>query len=753
MKFLKLIGYIILSLKHVYTTITILRSAKLTNEHAFKMHLGQKICPNIIKTRVLRSNQLTNLAQNDRHIAGVNSLIYSKEKNLFVSGSYDAYIGRWDQEINPDTRFLTNPLFPMNTIIDGQSFRAQVTKMAGTDYGQKFYSIVNLMGRRLVLYSYSEGEEFSKLNEIPFNGGTYIQPGGLVAIPNSNTAIISSSNEIMKIQIDSKESDPIKRSVTYEFSTKYLELINENQFVAYTTDKNAKQEIKRFNISNLLVDESVDTDSSISLIKILKGVFDKSLSESEAENLQKACAIFKSSKFSVDIMKNCANFSQGIRHTYKKVHGYYSINSFIQMEGTPYVFTGAGDGFVRFWNIIDTSVEIPISEIEIEYKATVYELVYLRDSNRIYVAKNYEANKAMSPSPIESFNACLVENCILCKNIQSKCEACKTGFFVQTEEGGSKCIDCSNEPSSKICLQNVRPWRLVEQDVISPNSNGVVLDMYRNEVTMKHSSKLFKLFVQDIMGIWVNVTGKSDLYPPPVEELPGKFRVTIEDVDLASYNYTLLIHDSSIYLAFNFSSDFNNKKLIFEVIDPILVKTIDPSKTLVLINRTETLTISGRETVNPRTLKNFGTAGKVAGTIFTFVGLVTAGLAAFNVCVPFGAGSFLLSFFQVIEITSRLTYINVNFGLILNALFEGLENAIGLPEVNLNIFGIDGATYFINSRGKLTFYEVEPLVISTIPYFSIFYTVFFPLILSIIFIGYMGNLLFREEINPKENGN
>jgi hypothetical protein len=92
--------------------------------------------------------------------------------------------------------------------------------------------------------------------------------------------------------------------------------------------------------------------------------------------------------------------------------------------------------------------------------------------------------------------------------------------------------------------------------------------------------------------------------------------------------------------------------------------------------------------------------------------------------VPFGVGSYILSFFQVIEIISRLSLINVDFGLILTALLEGLDDALGLPELPEGLFlSGEKINVFPESKGKLTYYNVEPLVGSQIPLFSFLYIV------------------------------
>lgn len=118
--------------------------------------------------------------------------------------------------------------------------------------------------------------------------------------------------------------------------------------------------------------------------------------------------------------------------------------------------------------------------------------------------------------------------------------------------------------------------------------------------------------------------------------------------------------------------------------------------------------------------------GKVFGGILTTLAIITAGLGLFSACVPFGMGSFFLNFFQVIEIISRLGYINVNFGVILTAMLEGLYDAIGLPDIPDSFFYNSGAVnVFPDTKGKLTYYEVSTLVLSKIPIFCCSYIVSF----------------------------
>jgi hypothetical protein len=125
-------------------------------------------------------------------------------------------------------------------------------------------------------------------------------------------------------------------------------------------------------------------------------------------------------------------------------------------------------------------------------------------------------------------------------------------------------------------------------------------------------------------------------------------------------------------------------------------------------------------------LDGLGTGGRIAGTVLKVVAISTATLAAFSICTPFGVGSFILSFFQVIEIISRLSLINVKFGLILMAILEGLDDALELPSIPENLFfGKQSDEVLIQmnpeTRGKLSYYEVSPISMSTIPILSFLY--------------------------------
>lgn len=56
-------------------------------------------------------------------------------------------------------------------------------------------------------------------------------------------------------------------------------------------------------------------------------------------------------------------------------------------------------------------------------------------------------------------------------------------------------------------------------------------------------------------------------------------------------------------------------------------------------------------------------------------------------------------------------------------ILEGLDEAIGLPQIPEGFFLGTHLNIFPDTVGKLTYYELSPLALSTIPIFSVAYIV------------------------------
>jgi hypothetical protein len=119
--------------------------------------------------------------------------------------------------------------------------------------------------------------------------------------------------------------------------------------------------------------------------------------------------------------------------------------------------------------------------------------------------------------------------------------------------------------------------------------NKEVFDTYGVSLTLKQTGLLLKLIVQD-----------DDLWKPRYKSLTAihnNFKFSIEDVNPASYNSSYFVLQNNIYLALNFSTDFNNKELKINTdpMNPTLVSDIEPQKSLTLINNQRKIPVSGRE--------------------------------------------------------------------------------------------------------------------------------------------------------------
>ena len=70
-----------------------------------------------------------------------------------------------------------------------------------------------------------------------------------------------------------------------------------------------------------------------------------------------------------------------------------------------------------------------------------------------------------------------------------------------------------------------------------------------------------------------------------VTDIHERFKISIDGVNPASYNTSFFVLQDNIYLAMNFSTDFNNKELRInsDGLNSVLVKSAIPEKSLVLL--------------------------------------------------------------------------------------------------------------------------------------------------------------------------
>ena len=664
------------------------------------------------------------LEENNRHLKGVNSLVYSPALQLFVSGSWDQNIGRWNLGLQPDSRF-SGALITQNVTFndDGNLVSAQILRMKGVEISGVLWLVANLNGRYLRVLNFTNGTEFDTVFDHSLENES-VNVDGFALVPNSPNMIFASEKKLFKF--DFKEG--VVRNSTSNGDVKYNKVValDSDRVLCHGVDTaQFKKVLSLYNATTLENIQDFTMNASVHYMKSLAGIFIDGSSEEEAE-AQSSFVFLSLVNAKVEIYKDALSFNNEPYKKFEKIHGFYAVEAMAVVTGSSYIYTGSGDGFVKLWDINYQGTGLPPTK-EVEFKASIFEIIFNRKLGKVFIAKNYDPIGPMDRNPLVSFDSCLIDNCILCPGASDSCEGCNFGYLF--DEDNNRCLDCSKTTNGDhACNKIRRNWMLVEEEITSRIANVQVDDGYGGKITIKHSGKLFKIIVQDVFPNWLGS------FPPEASSLNSKFELEIEDVNRKDFNYTYVTHDGDMFLIMNFTTDFNNKKMSLWNTDNVLIQGANPTKSLILLQKTEVVYLSGREMITPEILEGFGNAGQVAGTVLTSVALVTSGLAFFNVCMPFGAGSFILSFFQIIEIVSRLSYINVNFGNILTSLLEGLDEAISLPQLPIQniVLNLPLSALQFDTRGKLSLYEVAPLGLSTIPIFLVVYPVslLFPYISS-----------------------
>ena len=700
--------------------------------------LDSKAKKGISSNRTITRFSFAKTTQKKFHTQGVTSLIYSKSNNLFFSGSLDASIGVWNDQLSISQKY-ENPIFPVYAEFNGEArIASQVQKLKGIDKGRDFFLAAYLMGQYLRIYRFSVDENM--LIQIVNLSGAGRQTNLNLLFGVKGFDFVPQSDSILfTYGVGLEVYDYVARktlSSMYEEKRfwRLIHILDEKYFLAVEGSQSqsqispAKLSIMDYNLklrtgtdeSGVVVKAESDVSGlssyQINLILLLRGLNPQGSTKEQRAEIDKQCALFDPQvNAKIRVINNCWNFQEyKILREYEKIHGYYSILSAAVIFGTRNVATGGGDGFVRIWDFFSTETT-PEPGYEINYGASIFSLSYLEEDNKLYIGKNINEYDQLFQNPLVRESLCMDSKCLECSTSETICSKCVAGTSLI--EG--KCEECgsASTPKSAGCRIYSRPWLLTEEDPLAASNNQMLRDATDSLISIKHSSKVFKLEI-------LNTAYWQESFPPALETLLTAFQFQIQDVDPASYNSSYLTNGQDLFLTLNFSSDFNNKNFSIWVKNPVLIRTVAQYDSLLLINNTVEIEVSGRQTVTEETLRGFGTAGSVAGTTVAAFSLLTAAMLFFNLCLPIGIGAYLLSFFQVVEIIARFKYINVNFGAILSAFFEGLDEAFELPSLSLGMF-FDSEKFdlFEDTRRKLSFYDLPVLSLATIPMFSLVYLV------------------------------
>ena len=639
-------------------------------------------------------------------------------------------------------------------------------------YNGMVYVVSNLLGRRLRVNRLTDRGiqdtgDFETISNIEFDY-PYIGKYKQTLCEGTRWLVYSMENTLYRIDYTKENQSGVANpNASGDQDGRVVNLSNKPQSISYLKYSKFGDSEKFFAISYLQSNDvgiyklfdfgaevkMVKFPLSIKFVVALQGINNKDKSAAENLQYQLEC-VFVS--FAWDLyVRDCLDQSINKR-SYTKVNGFYSIESLETVVGSNYVYTGSQNE-IALWDITSTD-PIPVTQKFLSNRGVVLDTAILPprssgQNNHVRMVASLsllpifiDVVRAPMPSLVAK-NLCLVEGCVQCPGVDSYCEVCWPGFI--RTEAGDYCVDCGRDTrdfANRMCANVRRPFSVVQT---SRNLGvGFVSGGQGQTVDLTKSGLVLRIIIaQFTPWQWRLMTGSTGQVELDGGVMRNKIRSTfgfsIEDVDSRSYLSSYVIYREQIYLALNFTTDFNNKKLSLTLRDTLLAEPhfgstglannidnlgnqIRRTSMLVLINNTVVIEVSGRETIDEAFLRSLGTAGKIAGTALAAVAVFTSALALLSICTPFGAGSFLLSFFQVIEIVSRFRLINVRFGLILTQILEGLNDSLELPGIPEGFFfGARSDVVYsqINpeTRGKLSYYEESPISLITVPILSFMY--------------------------------
>ena len=153
-------------------------------------------------------------------------------------------------------------------------------------------------------------------------------------------------------------------------------------------------------------------------------------------------------------------------------------------------------------------------------------------------------------------------------------------------------------------------------------------------------------------------------------DIHERFKISIDGVNPASYNTSFFVLQDNIYLAMNFSTEFENKelRLISDPFNPVLVRSPFPQESLVLFEAERSHIVSGSPLTEVETAQKLGKFTKTVSVIGNVIGNYAPFGMAFSSMDP---GNHFVKLSQLTKLYSRLKYINIYYG---STLDEYLEN-------------------------------------------------------------------------------
>lgn len=171
-------------------------------------------------------------------------------------------------------------------------------------------------------------------------------------------------------------------------------------------------------------------------------------------------------------------------------------------------------------------------------------------------------------------NLCAIPGCTQCLSGDRKCDVCYPGFVLNRQK--SECIDCGTDTSPKaenLCHGFTKKFTATQ---VERTGLGIAKTSgFESEIDLSKSGSVFKIDIEDFEKWNWRFEGDGSKY----SELDGglmrhnifkAFRFDISGVQGKYYNSSFAVFNNEIFLAFNFSVEFNDKVLRLSLRDTVL---------------------------------------------------------------------------------------------------------------------------------------------------------------------------------------
>lgn len=582
-----------------------------------------------------------NLATNNQHTDGVNSIRYNPQTATVATASYDCRVGIWDPQLQP-LASMPDPFYLTKASFNGGLFQieAQVSNLQWGYHMGQHYVIINIMGNYLRVLKQDPSGRLIDHREM--------KPDSI--FPSNSWSVIQGSSRLL---VGNRKQDSEGRLIVYDFVSGDIKLQKDfdsrpHSFCVINTREMLMCLSKRLVLVSLDNYEIIDYQflpSSPIYVEALNGQYSSGSTE-VALSMPMA---------SIDIYDH-NQITLGRKRSFYRLHGFMESRALKSIPHTNWAisaaaaytsFSGPGGPSLLIFDIRAGSAT-PVLNPKIFFSEDVnvgrggeyvMEVDYIRNTNTFYFSIYGYGNS----DRIFKAQYCEVDRCIECADPLSRsiCTKCAISYSLVAP---NECLDCSLIANKDRCDHSF-PFDLVVIGKTSPDYTGTLMDESNSPINLQHTGALVEIIVQ------VQNDERTKFTYENLSPLSQKFSVSIVGLTKSvDYTYAFIVKQTKIYIAFNFTLDVDNKELKVSLYSSTLIEGDGYNQSLTLFNDTKTALISGDKITDPIIIGTVTQTAKVTGQVIAGA-LAATGVVAFGgLFCALGFSSPFFSFFQIIEV-------------------------------------------------------------------------------------------------------